>query len=69
MMFVYYVLFLIGLVLYVLSGVNSNTAAGEAYSDTGNAVMLVTAVMLLIRIAWKQQRAERPAASAPAAPK
>lgn len=56
MMYFYYLLFVVGLVFYVLALVNPNAAVRQCYSEVGNGVMLITAVMLLIRVAWKLQR-------------
>jgi hypothetical protein len=57
MMYFYYLLFLVGLVFYVLALISTNGATRECYSDVGNGLMLIAAVMLLIRIAWRLQRA------------
>jgi hypothetical protein len=51
MMYFYYLLFIIGLVFYVLALVRADCRA--SYVDVGNALMLITAVLLLIRVAWK----------------
>jgi hypothetical protein len=56
MMYFYYLLFVVGLVYYVLALVNPSATVRECYSDVGNGVMLITAVMLLVRVAWKLQR-------------
>lgn len=57
MMYLYYLLFVVGLVFYALALVNTDATARACYSNTGDGVMLVTAVLLLFRVAWKLQRA------------
>ncbi len=56
MMYLYYLLFVAGLVFYVLALVTRNAAAHSCYVDTGHALVLITAVLLLIRIAYRVQR-------------
>ncbi|MBI5711587.1 MAG: hypothetical protein HZC42_14980 [Candidatus Eisenbacteria bacterium] len=56
MMYLYYLLFVVGLVFYALALANTDATARTCYSNTGDGVMLVTAVLLLFRVAWKLQR-------------
>ena len=51
MIYVCYVLFALGLVFYAISAFNMQSAMGETYSDIANAIMLITAVLLLFRAA------------------
>ena len=51
MIYLCYVLFGLGVVMYGFALANMNASAGETYSDVGNAIMLLTAVLLLFRAA------------------
>ena len=53
MIYVCYVLFGLGLVVYIFVLFNMYSGTGETLSDIGNAVMLVTAVLLLFRSAGR----------------
>ena len=55
-MYFYYLLFAVGLVFYVLALTNHSPAAEACYTDIGHALLLITAVSLLIRIAYRVQR-------------
>jgi hypothetical protein len=57
MMYLYYLLFVVGLVSYGLALFNHAPATHACYTDTGHALLLITAVLLLIRIAYRVQRA------------
>ena len=51
MIYVCYILFGIGVILYILATFNIGKSAGETYSDIANGVMLVTIALLLFRAA------------------
>jgi hypothetical protein len=51
MIHVCYILFAMGMVSYVIAVFHIGADAGETYSDIANALMLVTAVLLLFRMA------------------
>jgi hypothetical protein len=56
MIYTCYVLFALAIVSYVLALLNMHGSAGETYSDIGNGLMLITAVLLLFRAArWGRQ--------------
>ncbi len=56
MIYVCYVLFVLGVVSYILAAFNIGASAGETYSDVANGLMLITAVLLLFRAArWGRQ--------------
>lgn len=54
MIYLCYVLFAVGWVAYVFALFNINTNDGETYSDIGNAVWLLTIVLLLLRQAHRR---------------
>jgi hypothetical protein len=56
MMYLYYLIFVVGLLFYVLALANHAAAIQACYTNTGHALMLITAVLLLIRIAYRVQR-------------
>ena len=56
MMYLYYVLFVAGLVFYVLALINRGPATHACYTETGHALLLITAVLLLFRIAYRVPR-------------
>jgi hypothetical protein len=57
MIFGCYVLFGLGLVSYAVSAINSGSGTGETFSDIANALMLITAVLLLFRAAnWGRKK-------------
>ena len=56
MMYFYYLLFVAGLVFYVLALINRGATTHACYTDTGHALLLITTVLLLIRIAYRVQR-------------
>ncbi len=60
MMYVYYLLFVVGLVYYALALLNHAEPAHMCYTNTGNGLLLITAVLLLIRIAYRVQRIANP---------
>jgi len=49
MIYVCYVLFALGLILYTLAAFNTGSDTGETLSDVANGVMLITTVILLLR--------------------
>lgn len=51
MIYVCYVLFGLGFIFCVAAAFNMNSGSGETLSDVGNALMLLTAVLLLFRAA------------------
>ncbi len=51
MIYVCYVLFVLGMISYIFAAFNIDSGAGETYSDIANALMLITAVLLLFRAA------------------
>jgi len=51
-----YVLFLIGLACYVTAVFFIGDNTGETLSDIGNAVLLLTAVILLLRLSGQKKQ-------------
>ena len=51
MIYLCYVLFALGVMLYVVAAFNIGADTGETCSDIGNAFMLITAVLLVFRAA------------------
>jgi len=51
-----YVLFLIGLACYVTAVFFIGDNTGETLSDIGNAVLLLTAVILLLRLSGQKRQ-------------
>jgi len=57
-MYLCYILFGIGLLSYFMAAINYNSASGETFSDVANGLVLITAALLLFRIARKQERSK-----------
>jgi hypothetical protein len=51
MIYFCYVLFGAGILSYVYAAFNTSSNTGETFSDIANALMLITAVLLLFRAA------------------
>lgn len=47
------VLFVLGFAAYVVALFHVGHPDGDTYSDIGNALMLTTAVLLLLRLSWR----------------
>jgi uncharacterized membrane protein HdeD (DUF308 family) len=51
MIYLCYMLFGLGFISYIVAAFNVGSDTGETLSDIGNALMLITAVLLLFRAA------------------
>ena len=54
MLYLGYCLFAAAMVAYWEAFMNMGFGTGEILSDVGNAILLSTAVLLLLRLTWKQ---------------
>jgi hypothetical protein len=56
MIFLFYILFIFGCISYFISLLFFATENGEIFSDIGNGIMLVNAVLMLLRLTTKNER-------------
>jgi hypothetical protein len=56
MIILFYVLFIIACVSYLISLLFFATENGEIFSDIGNGIMLVNAVLMLLRLTIKNEK-------------
>jgi hypothetical protein len=53
-LYLFWVLFGLGFLTYVAAAFNIESSTGETLSDIGNAIMLSTAVLLLLRLSSRR---------------
>lgn len=56
MIILYHILFVLGLIAYAISLYFFNTNNGEIFSDIGNGVMLIDAVLILLHLVRKKKQ-------------